>query len=898
MALPLMLGLGGVGATHGDIGAVIDSLEFDGDYGDYPAQIVVGQGMVACVYTGPDSDGWIATYEVDKDGVVGSVIDTLEYDAAQGTEASVLGISGATKYIVASYGTSGVGKIYTVDISTAGVIGDSVIDSHQFDTVGSWPSICWVSGDVYAISYTGPDADGWLKTIDVNSDGTIDASPEIDSWEWDTVSCGRSVIVKRSGTVYIIAQQDPVDDRVEMFSLSIANDGTITESKTDTFNSATPGEKGHFLFCQVTGDVYAGVVPWDSVGAGNPAHYFARLFTFTVTTAGAISDDWMDAIYLEEIPRVSTVDITVSDDADFVVCAVNYSSTNISKRIYTADVDGSGNIGGTLDSLTIESVAGKLDVVHVSGGICAIAGQTTDDDCKAWSFDIEETIVRISCSPSSHGFGTVVTNAGYSTGADYFTITNSGNVAVDITIRGTDLTGIGPTTWTLSDTAEVASGQCGLRASNNDASIGGTLDTLEFDTDRGQYVDVCGVAANVLAVAYCGTDYDGFVKTVGFDCDGDVGAVIDTLEFYELDAASYMTILQHPGDATTHIIAHQAGASTGRVTTVDIASDGTIADSVIDYWQFEAVAASDVRMFWINGDVFGLVYRGVDQDGYLRTFDVNSDGTIDGSPELDSWEFDADEGDWFSVPQFVGGTYYAMSYSSSSEEDGTLVTFDIATDGTITESFTDSLEFQDATDGGGTKTVAYTDLASIRGNYWGIVYRYYVDGTASGILKTVDIGSDGTIGTVADTETFDADVGGNNDMRALGIQEIGAAVFYGDGGATGYMLTYGVSDAGVIGAQTDSLNFNATNTQYLAPYEIGDGILVVGYCGVDYDGFLETIDIGYDVIVKKSASYNTLVSNLVASGTQDWGLLLLTPTAALGGVQVSGTITLTATEHV
>jgi hypothetical protein len=25
-----MLGLGGVGATHGDIGAVIDSLEFDG----------------------------------------------------------------------------------------------------------------------------------------------------------------------------------------------------------------------------------------------------------------------------------------------------------------------------------------------------------------------------------------------------------------------------------------------------------------------------------------------------------------------------------------------------------------------------------------------------------------------------------------------------------------------------------------------------------------------------------------------------------------------------------------------------------------------------------------------------------------------------------------------------
>jgi hypothetical protein len=51
----------------------------------------------------------------------------------------------------------------------------------------------------------------------------------------------------------------------------------------------------------------------------------------------------------------------------------------------------------------------------------------------------------------------------------------------------------------------------------------------------------------------------------------------------------------------------------------------------------------------------------------------------------------------------------------------------------------------------------------------------------------------------------------------------------------------------------------------------------------------------YTTTVKKSSPYNTLVSNLAASGTQKWGLRLYAPTTFSDGEAKTGTVTLTAT---
>jgi|GEM_PF-2098231 len=71
--------------------------------------------------------------------------------------------------------------------------------------------------------------------------------------------------------------------------------------------------------------------------------------------------------------------------------------------------------------------------------------------------------VDITSTPDSYDFGTLEVNTTAVTGLDYFTITNTGGVAVDITIQGTDLTG-GDDTWTLNDEATPGENTYGLKA--------------------------------------------------------------------------------------------------------------------------------------------------------------------------------------------------------------------------------------------------------------------------------------------------------------------------------------------------------------------------------------------------------------------------------------------------
>ena len=70
--------------------------------------------------------------------------------------------------------------------------------------------------------------------------------------------------------------------------------------------------------------------------------------------------------------------------------------------------------------------------------------------------------------PIEKDFGIVELNTASSTTIDYFIITNTGSVAVDIDIQGGDLTG-GDDTWTLSDNATVGENIYGLKAGLDDA---------------------------------------------------------------------------------------------------------------------------------------------------------------------------------------------------------------------------------------------------------------------------------------------------------------------------------------------------------------------------------------------------------------------------------------------
>ncbi len=78
------------------------------------------------------------------------------------------------------------------------------------------------------------------------------------------------------------------------------------------------------------------------------------------------------------------------------------------------------------------------------------------------SFTTDPTL-DVSTSPSNYDAGTQELSSTIETGLDYFTITNSSDCTVDVTIGGSDFTGTG-TDWTLSDTATPGSDTAGLKA--------------------------------------------------------------------------------------------------------------------------------------------------------------------------------------------------------------------------------------------------------------------------------------------------------------------------------------------------------------------------------------------------------------------------------------------------
>lgn len=79
-----------------------------------------------------------------------------------------------------------------------------------------------------------------------------------------------------------------------------------------------------------------------------------------------------------------------------------------------------------------------------------------------------EVTPAISNTPESKAFGILDVNSTSNTTLDYFTVSNTGNCAINVTIQATDFTG-GGATWTLSDNATPGENTYGINA-----SVGGT----------------------------------------------------------------------------------------------------------------------------------------------------------------------------------------------------------------------------------------------------------------------------------------------------------------------------------------------------------------------------------------------------------------------------------------
>jgi hypothetical protein len=368
-------------ASSGDItDTVIDTLEFDAVKSKNPDIIHISGDVYAIAYAGDGDDGYLKTVEIAPSGdVTDTVIDTLEFDILKGKTPDIIPISGDV-YAIAYAGNGDDGFLKTVEIATNGQITDTVIDTLEFDTVkGKTPHIVPVSGDVYAIAYAGNGDDGFLKTVEIATNGQI-TNTVIDTLEFATVLGRTPHIIPISGDVYAIAYEGEGNDGF-LQTVEIATNGQITDTAIDTLEFDTLDGVSPNLI-PISGDVYA--IAYEGVLEDG------FLKTVEIAASGNITDTVIDTLEFDTLQGMFPRIIKLPGDNNNY--AIAYQGNGDDGFLKTVEIATNGQITDTvIDTLEFDTVQGKTpDIINLAGIVYARAAIKTNGTVYTGS---EESII-------------------------------------------------------------------------------------------------------------------------------------------------------------------------------------------------------------------------------------------------------------------------------------------------------------------------------------------------------------------------------------------------------------------------------------------------------------------------------------------------------------------------
>ena len=202
------------------------------------------------------------------------------------------------------------------------------------------------------------------------------------------------------------------------------------------------------------------------------------------------------------------------------------------------------------------------------------------------------------------------------------------------------------------------------------------------------------VDSDTYALAYSGALNDGYISTFTIDSDGNITAVKTQSEGnnleHDTDRGSHNSLVQV--DSDTYALAYQGTDLDGFISTFTIDSDGNITavktQSEGNNLEHDTSDGHHNSLVQVDSDTYALAYSGTGYDGFISTFTISSDGTT--ITEVDTLEHDTGRGIHNSLVQVDSGTY-ALAYKDDNPGgDGLISTFTIDSDGNITALRTQS----------------------------------------------------------------------------------------------------------------------------------------------------------------------------------------------------------------
>ncbi len=766
---------------------VADSYEFDNSYGGYPSAVKVTDGIIAVAYQGPGNDGFLATIGYSSDGTITTpVINSVEFHTSDGRTPDIIHVSGDV-YAIAFRGPGSDGFIITYEIASDGTITTPAIDQYEYDTSsGEYPDMVHVAGDVFAVVYQGASDDGFVRTIEIASDGTI-TTPYIDSYEFDTTYTGLPRIVQVSGDTFAVTHRSS-SLQGYLRTLDIASNGTISgqlDSLVFDSNMCYAPVPIH-----MTGDIFAVVYR----GPGDDGW----TVTLDIPSNGDLSAGLTDRFEFEPSTAIYGEPIRLADG----MVAVAFRGPGSDGFISTFAIDGSGTMSGHRAVLEASS-AYESSAVHVSGEVYAVAFRGAFSTGRLVTVTIADN-------------GTM--------GAVVDTVFFQDEYAVN-----PNLIHISGTTYAIAHTGPGNLGDLITIDIAADGNIGASpLDSYRFDTSYCYKPDLLHVSGDIYAVAYEGRSSDGYVRTLEIASNGTIAqSAVDSYEFHTSNGRD-PSIAHVSGDV--YILAFRSGGNDGFVRTFDMASDGNIGGT-IDTYEFDTSNGYDPDIIHIAGDTYAVAYQGSGSDGFIRTIEVETDGDID-TPYNDSLEYDTSAGRTPDIFRIDGDTF-GIAYRGSSD-DGFVRTMDIAVDGSIS-AVVDTLEF-DTSDGGEPCVLMLSS---------GVYAAFYRGGDIDGKVASMDISDAGAVGGVIDTLAFEAD--SMRMPRFIHISGDVYAIAYTGANSAGFVSTITMdSDGKVSSGPIDRLMFEAGTCYEPSIVHVSGDHFAIAYRGPDNDGFVTTVEISTD----------------------------------------------------
>ena len=415
---------------------------------------------------------------------------------------------------------------------------------------------------------------------------------------------------------------------------------------------------------------------------------------------------------------------------------------------------------------------------------------------------------------------------------------------------------------------------------------------LEHDLSQGKHNSLVQVDSDTYALAYSGVDDDGFISTFTISSDGATITEVDSLE-HDTDTNGHPINKNGANslvkvDSDTFALAYTGADDDGFISTFTIDSDGNITavrtQSEGNNLEHDTSKGWNNSLVKVDSDTVALAYTDVWGDGIIKTFTISSDGTT--ITQVESLEHDTSSNADNSLVH-VDSDIFALAYNGAGQ-DGFISTFSIDSDGDITAIKTQSegnnFEYDD-------RYGYHNSLVKVDSDTVLLAYMYSWEGMPYGKISSFTIDSDGNITEVINSSTFEI-----RSIKYISVLQVDSdtyAVAWTNYQGFGKLTTMTINPDGTYPSQSRPLQIFDNYNSFNSLVKVDSDTIALASAGAGDDGLISTFGIGGDTtaptvtITSSTGSSGDTVSDTTLSFTATFSEF--TSNFVVGDITVTGT---------